>query len=346
MNNIICVVRDQQFKDKAKQLNLSEDALESIVHKFKNDLQNSEAFPSDSYIRAQFAVSNIVNPKDYDNLKAIWDAEFSQPITVDSLAEAITFRDEAAKYFKPEAIAVKPQSDGTFKIIIAAPQKPTAIVSQVGEKKPIVYNEEQEAAIEAVVKHINAVRSGRSKQKFFTIQGKAGTGKTTIVNEILNRLKFQGYVTPTVIMGALAHKATTVLKEKISPEVKQKYRFENRTIAGMLGMRENDRTGEFEPVKGQRPPIQSASIVIVDEASMVNEEQLALAANVSGARDSYNRAYYTMYYRETQQVNIGTGYYLKKVIKWTEERFKGDAVVKYDLISNTTGDITYGAVAR
>ena len=53
-----------------------------------------------------------------------------------------------------------------------------------------------------------------------------------------------------------------------------------------------------------------------------------------------------MYYRETQQVNIGTGYYLKKVIKWTEERFKGDAVVKYDLISNTTGDITYGDVAR
>lgn len=276
MNNIICVVRDQQFKDKAKQLNLSEDALESIVHKFKNDLQDSEAFPSDSYIRAQFAVSNIVNPKDYDNLKAIWDAEFSQPITVDSLAEAITFRDEAAKYFKPEAIAVKPQSDGTFKIIIAAPQKPTANAPQVGEKKPIVYNEEQEAAIEAAVKHINAVRSGRSKQKFFTIQGKAGTGKTTIVNEILNRLKFQGYVTPTVIMGALAHKATTVLKEKISPEVKQKYRFENRTIAGMLGMRENDRTGEFEPVKGQRPPIQLASIVIVDEASMVNEEQLAL----------------------------------------------------------------------
>ena len=276
MNNIICVVRDQQFKDKAKQLNLSEDALESIVHKFKNDLQNPEAFPSDSYIRAQFAVSNIVNPKDYDNLKAIWDAEFSQPITVDSLAEAVNFRDEAAKYFKPEAITVKPQSDYTFKIIIAAPQKPTANVSQVGKKKPIVYNEEQEAAIEAAVKHINAVRSGRSKQKFFTIQGKAGTGKTTIVNEILNRLKFQGYVTPTVIMGALAHKATTVLKEKISPEVKQKYRFENRTIAGMLGMRENDRTGEFEPVKGQRPPIQSASIVIVDEASMVNEEQLAL----------------------------------------------------------------------
>ena len=90
--------------------------------------------------------------------------------------------------------------------------------------------------------------------------------------------------------------------------------------------------------------VTSAQGVIV--SSNTNEEQLALAANVSGARDSYNRAYYTMYYRETQQVNIGTGYYLKKVIKWTEERFKGDAVVKYDLISNTTGDITYGDVAR
>ena len=90
--------------------------------------------------------------------------------------------------------------------------------------------------------------------------------------------------------------------------------------------------------------VESSQGVIV--SSDTNEEQLALAANISGARDTYNRAYYTMYFRETQQVNIGTGYYLKKVIKWTDDRFKGDAVVKYDLVSNTTGDITYGDVAR
>ena len=144
------------------------------------------------------------------------------------------------------------------------------------QRKPIVYNKEQEAAINATVEHIKAVRSGKTSQKFFTIQGKAGTGKTTIVNEILNRLGMAGsFYRPTVIMGALSHKATTVLKDKIDPRINSSFNITNKTIAGMLGMRPSS-DGSFERDPKQVPAIQKASIVFIDEASMVNEEQLEL----------------------------------------------------------------------
>ena len=140
----------------------------------------------------------------------------------------------------------------------------------------IVYNKEQEEAISATVDHIKNVIRGKADSKFYTIQGKAGTGKTTIVNEILNRVSesSSSFYAPTVIMGALSLKATAVLQNKITPEVARKYRFQFKSIAGMLGMRPQD-DGSFAPIKGQRPPIQGASIIFIDEASMVNEEQLS-----------------------------------------------------------------------
>lgn len=274
MSEVICTIKNQEFSDKARQLGLSEDALDRIVHEYRNTV-GTQQFPSDSYIRAQFAISNIVSPEDYDALMSIWTNEFSQPIIVDNIQEAITIRDKAARYFNPNAIAIKPLQNGTLQVTIAAPRKPSISTSQPASKGPIVYNEEQEAAIDAAVKHINAVRSGRSKQKFFTIQGKAGTGKTTIVNEILNRMERSPYSTPVVLMGALSHKATSVLASKVKANG---FNIVPKTIAGMLGMRPTNE-GSFEPVPGKVPPIRNASVVIIDEASMVNEEQLELIQN-------------------------------------------------------------------
>lgn len=142
------------------------------------------------------------------------------------------------------------------------------------QKRPIVYNKEQEQAIEQAVKHITDVRAGKTNQQFFSIIGKAGTGKTTIVNEILRRMPKQRYVTPRVIIGALSHKATNVLFEKTEHLNKEGFLIQNRTIAGMLNMREDDKGG-FSPIPGAKP-IESASIVIVDESSMINEEAFNL----------------------------------------------------------------------
>ena len=277
MGNILCTLKDGFFKTKAKQLNLSEAALERIVHNYINEKEDPEAFPSDSYIKAQYAIENIVPEADIEALTTVWENNFSSPVTVASLEEAVLLKDKASKYFKDSAISIQPLHNGDFRVTVASPRLATSKKAE-GSKGSIVYNDEQVAAIETAVKHINDVRAGKTKQRFFTIQGKAGTGKTTIVNEILSRMNKGTYNRPIVIMGALSHKATTVLKEKIAPEVAKSFELQNKTIAGMLGMRPTNE-GTFEPVPGKTPPIQFASVVFIDEASMVDEEQLELIQN-------------------------------------------------------------------
>ena len=149
------------------------------------------------------------------------------------------------------------------------------------ELKRIVYNKEQEAAINATVEHIQNVMQGKSSTPFYTIQGKAGTGKTTIINEILNRLNISGSLyTPRVFVGAPTLKATSVIQNKIDTKGSNgmKYNFSFKSIQGMLGMKPTG-NGEYivDPhiLSGEKPyPISAANVVFIDEASMVSEELL------------------------------------------------------------------------
>lgn len=128
-------------------------------------------------------------------------------------------------------------------------------------------NQEQKAAITSIR---DFIEKGDPDQ-FFTLAGKAGTGKTTIIQEAI-----APFIGKQIIVAALSHKAKLVLENKI------KDRFGSRavqaeSIASMLGMGMDVETGKFSPEFGNSaPPIDDAQIIIVDESSMVNEEALAL----------------------------------------------------------------------
>ena len=270
MDGPLCVIKDRLFIAKAKQLNLSEAALEGIVHKYINKRGNANDFPSDAYIMAQYAVQNIVSKEDVEELTTVWKKHFSTPITVDTLEEADLLRQEAQKYFKQEAVTVIPTNDGNYIVKVAQPK--AASINVARPNGPIVFNEEQRNAINAAVTHINKVRAGNAEQKFFLIKGKAGTGKTTIVNEILKGMTTGTSVRPVVLFGAPSHKATSVLTNKINAPG---FNLMNKSLAAMLGLKPNNE-GEYVPDKSKTPPIKSASVVIIDEASMIGEEQFEL----------------------------------------------------------------------
>lgn len=277
----VCV--DKNFiKQKATELNISEAAIERIAHKYINQVGNADALPTDDYILNEYKPQNIVSKNQVDSLLKVWEKTYSSPIKAKDLTTADIIAKTARQYFNPNAVVIKPLNDDTFEVIVGKPI--ASIVKATSEASINVkssslswedYNKEQQAAITQVADHINDVRAGKISNPFITIQGKAGTGKTTIVNEILKKMQRSKYVRPTVIMGALSHKATTVLKNKISNDVAQNFIVDNKTIAAMLGMRPQD-DGSFAPIKGKEPPIRNASVVFIDEASMVNEEQLEL----------------------------------------------------------------------
>ena len=111
------------------------------------------------------------------------------------------------------------------------------------------------------------------------ITGKAGTGKTTLVNFLLKELKLRekgsGY--KKSVCSAPTNKAVKVLKNKIDRKVNENY-FLTTHSALKLKRNINFKTGgiTFKPEKiyNGNVPLKWVSILIIDEASMLNSNLL------------------------------------------------------------------------
>lgn len=126
----------------------------------------------------------------------------------------------------------------------------------------------QEVAKKAMLNFIKTADA--SKGEYFTLTGKAGTGKTTLIQEVIREIaKDNPY--QRFVVSALAHKAVQVIYGK----TKNSSKFVSAsTVASLLGMKLDQETGEFKQVKGGKAQIKPGSILFVDEASMLNEQNI------------------------------------------------------------------------
>lgn len=126
----------------------------------------------------------------------------------------------------------------------------------------------QEAAKKAILNFIKTADA--SKGEYFTLTGKAGTGKTTLIQEVIREIaKDNPY--QRFVVSALAHKAVQVIYGK----TKKSSKFVSAsTVASLLGMKLDQETGKFKQVKGGKAKIKPDSILFVDEASMLNEQNI------------------------------------------------------------------------
>lgn len=126
----------------------------------------------------------------------------------------------------------------------------------------------QETAKKAILNFIKTADA--SKGEYFTLTGKAGTGKTTLIQEVIREIaKDNPY--QRFVVSALAHKAVQVIYGK----TKKSSKFVSAsTVASLLGMKLDQETGEFKQVKGGKIKIKPDSILFVDEASMLNEQNI------------------------------------------------------------------------
>jgi exodeoxyribonuclease-5 len=140
------------------------------------------------------------------------------------------------------------------------------IITEQGTIEPI--NDEQREAISEITQFL---KKGNPNE-WFVLEGKAGTGKTTIMTKVLEQ--FIGK--KRVEICALSHKAKKVLWDKVIGNVLEiPTGLSSHSIAGLLGMTLNMETGAFtKAYSKKKPPIRWADIIVVDEGSMVNEEAL------------------------------------------------------------------------
>lgn len=129
---------------------------------------------------------------------------------------------------------------------------------ELSNGKTIALNEEQENALESLQAFLE-----QREQKFFTLVGKGGTGKTTIIKEAIKEY-------PGVVGAAISNAAKKILQRALGDE------YTVCTVAQLLGMKEKIDffTGEVDFVPNYEsvfePPINNANIIIIDECSMIS----------------------------------------------------------------------------
>jgi len=121
----------------------------------------------------------------------------------------------------------------------------------------ITFNNDQQ-------KGLNKIREWlKSNEQFFTLGGFAGTGKSTLIKKIIDEYR-----------GKLAVSAPTHKAKKVIMRTTQQ---DGQTLHSLLGLRPDVELDDFNPNDPKYNPlapprISDYNLVIIDEASMINQE--------------------------------------------------------------------------
>lgn len=121
-------------------------------------------------------------------------------------------------------------------------------------------NDEQKVVYDSIM---DFIEHGDVRNHFYSLKGKAGTGKTYILSAVATKLYQMG-----IAVTAIAHKAKKEIRSRIDAPGVGAF-----SVAGILGMKMNLETGEFtDEWGGKEPPIVNYQLIIVDESSMIPQE--------------------------------------------------------------------------
>lgn len=120
MSKEFCVNKSsKEFKTVAKDFDISESFLESLIYNYRVEEGSPEVFPPVSYIQSQ--LEGIPEETDSSAIIDLWDRDYSNPITVQSYEEAKNVKARALKYFKDSSIKIIPNNTGGYRISVAKP---------------------------------------------------------------------------------------------------------------------------------------------------------------------------------------------------------------------------------
>lgn len=78
--------------------------------------------------------------------------------------------------------------------------------------------------------------------------------------------------------------------------------------------------------------------------AITGTSQIRVSANISGISDSFNKIFFSAFYRESQKTTIGVGYYATTYTKWTEDRIHNDITINYNFLEQD--ELNYSAIAK
>lgn len=149
-------------------------------------------------------------------------------------------------------------------------------VRSTGKSSGITYNKEQQSAI---VNAVSFLKTNTDPTQYYVIEGKAGTGKTTIAKEILKEFEDE-----QIYVAAVSHKAKGVIKNSFGEDTRGKKFFSIAGLLGMKGINDNDtQTTKFQV--GLKVPLldNPPALLVIDEASMITEDVLKKIIDINSS---------------------------------------------------------------
>lgn len=149
-------------------------------------------------------------------------------------------------------------------------------VRSTGKSGGITYNKEQQSAI---VNAVSFLKTNTDPTQYYVIEGKAGTGKTTIAKEILKEFEDE-----QIYVAAVSHKAKGVIKSSFGDDTRGKKFFSIAGLLGIKGINDNDtQTTKFQ--LGLKVPLldNPPALLVIDEASMITEDVLKKIININSS---------------------------------------------------------------
>lgn len=181
--------------------------------------------------------------------------------------------EEVKQKFYIDAKKLEPEETKT-----ESPVKNTDVttVRSTGKSGEITYNKEQQSAI---VNAVSFLKTNTDPTQYYVIEGKAGTGKTTIAKEILKEFEDE-----QIYVAAVSHKAKGVIKNSFGDDTRGKKFFSIAGLLGMKGINDNDtQTTKFQV--GLKVPLldNPPALLVIDEASMITEDVLKKIIDINSS---------------------------------------------------------------
>lgn len=145
-----------------------------------------------------------------------------------------------------------------------------------GKSGGITYNKEQQSAI---INAVSFLKTNTDPTQYYVIEGKAGTGKTTIAKEILKEFEDE-----QIYVAAVSHKAKGVIKNSFGEDIRGKKFFSIASLLGLKGINDNStQTTKFQV--GEKIPLldNPPALLVIDEASMITEDVLKKIIDINSS---------------------------------------------------------------
>lgn len=310
---MLCINKDsKEFKYLANRFKVSTDSLAEIIYKYYEEIGSSDNFPSDTYIQAQLGNRKFVSNSPLE--RTLWEKDYKTPKYFSSSSEWEAAKTKAKSFFPDSAIHSYENIDGYYVLRIEEPVEKfeplhrkdfeswkeyndyvlamkDLIPAESRDKEnqvigkqnftfkdgtsitvPFKPNEQQEEALNTLNDFLHG------DETVITLSGYAGTGKTSLMEIIAKKAKKDGI---NIVFSASTNKAASVLKNRV-----KKAGFTAQTLNKVFGIQvEVDSSKPYDASnlisKLKEADISKGTVVVIDEASMINTENYGILNNIA-----------------------------------------------------------------